>query len=143
MAEPINAPFIRYEQHVNEEFTESYRGPSEILQEPLVDIRQAAYELTELEYTKIVKGDNAAAKYTWEFFIISAGYLVIIVAKYLGKAEIENWEFIAAIIAIVLFLILHKLAGRFLPSDKKKVLNKIQEFFKDHQPSYELHRKKR
>ena len=137
-----NAPLNQSGQHVNENFTDSYYGPSNILQEPLVDVRQAVYNLSEMDYMKIRKGDNAAAKYSWEFFIISAGYLVILVAKYFVKAKIEKWEFYSALIAIGLFIILHWLADRFLPSDKKKVLDVIHDYFKKNQPTYETRHKK-
>lgn len=143
MTEPINPQVNPPGQHVNENFTSAFHGSSEILQEPQVDMVTAAYSLSELEYYKIVKCDNSFIKYTWQFFVISAGYIVIVFAKFLGNAKIENWEIISPIVAIVLYFITRKIVDRFFPGDNRKVLSKIQKYFEQYRPTYEPHHKKR
>jgi len=141
MPEPNNPQLQEPRRYENERFQESYHESSGNIQTSLTDMQQTAYPLIELEYYKILKGENPITRYTWEFFIITAGYFVLLIAKLIGRIKIENWEWNALIIAIVIFIILQFLVKWFFPSDQKEVLSKIQRFFTDNQPSFITHQK--
>jgi hypothetical protein len=126
----------------NGNFHETFHATSGSVQRPLTVNIQAIFELNALDFYKLKKGDNPITKYTWEVFIISAGYAVLLLAKFFTKATIESWQKLALIIAIVSFIILQFIIKYFFPSDSKKVLEKIDMFFKENQPHSEINKNK-
>ena len=142
MPESNNNPKFQPEPFENRNFHEPFHASSDDVQRPLMVNIQGIFELNALDFYKIKKGDNPITRYTWEVFIISAGYAVLLIAKFFTNATIESWQIWALIIAIFIFIILQFIVKRFFPSDNKIVLEKIDEFFKENQPHSEINKKK-
>lgn len=128
----------------NQTFTQPFREKTtNVVQQPYVAARQAAYLLSNQEFRDLLTADNKLSAIISKFLTIAVGYAIIIFAKYIASlihnqpSGIENWEPIAVVTAVVLLPILYFISDKFVPSKRKKLLERIEKFYDENPVSFE------
>ena len=97
------------------------------------------YPLEESDYLKLTKVTSFVPIWAHTFFTGTAVFVLTVLAKWVdskyfaGKNNISNTEWITLVILGVLAIIF-EILNYFLPSDKKKTIEKIGKHFQEHKP---------
>jgi hypothetical protein len=124
-------------------FTHSFHEKAaNVVQVPLVEAYQPAYSLSYQEFRDLITTDNTISAIITKLLTIAVGYAIILAAKYIAfltkltTSQIESWEAIAVVVAVILLLILYPTSAKFLPSKRKKLLQRVEKFFDDNPVSF-------
>ena len=128
----------------NQTLTQPFREKNtNVVQQPYVAARQAAYSLSNQEFKDLITADNKLSAAISKLHTVAVGYAIIIIAKCIASlihnqpSGIENWEPIAVIAAVGLLLILYLVSVKFVPSKRKKLLKRIGKFYDENPVSFE------
>ena len=130
-------------------FSETYKASEdEVMLDPEIKVSGLGYPLDKADYLILTRkvSSEFLDVITWSCLGVAAAYLIEIIAKKVEAladntiSEFESWKKwalgISFICAIVCFLV-----GRFLPSEKKKLLKKIKQYIESQPKTVESHRK--
>jgi len=99
---------------------------------------QPSFSLNLNDFNEMKRPQRKCDTFAFSLFFLGVGSLFSYAAKYISNdigyhTKIEAYELIGGC-GLLVFSLLTWLVGFFLPNNKKKVINKINKFFKENEP---------